>query len=59
MKLNAESWRLVTSASMSLMTTMKAFGVTLRTQIEFNDPALGFQRREGLNEAIFTLKEIR
>ncbi|WP_171091684.1 hypothetical protein [Usitatibacter rugosus] len=33
--------------------------VTLRTQVEFNDPVLGFQRREGLNEAIFTLKEIR
>jgi hypothetical protein len=33
--------------------------VTLRTQVEFNDPATGFQRREGLNEAIFTLREVR
>jgi hypothetical protein len=33
--------------------------VTLRTQVEFNDPVAGFQRREGLNEAIFTLREVR
>jgi hypothetical protein len=27
--------------------------VTLRTQVEYNDPASGFQRLEGLNEAVF------
>jgi len=31
--------------------------VTIRTQIEFNDPANGFQRREGLNEYIFRVKQ--
>lgn len=33
--------------------------VVLRTQVEFNDPVAGFQRREGLNEAIFVLREVQ
>jgi len=33
--------------------------VVLRTQVEFNDPATGFQRREGLNEAIFVLRDVQ
>lgn len=32
--------------------------VTFRTQVEFNDPSSGFQRREGVNEAILTVREI-
>lgn len=31
--------------------------VTFRTQVEFNDPATGFQRREGVNEVILTVRE--
>ena len=31
--------------------------VTFRTQVEFNDPSSGFQRREGVNEAILTVRE--
>lgn len=30
---------------------------TLRTQIEFNDPALGFQRIEGINDLIFEIAQ--
>ncbi|NOX10073.1 MAG: hypothetical protein GXP22_11435 [Gammaproteobacteria bacterium] len=30
---------------------------TLRTQLEFNDPAQGFQRREGTNEYILRIKQ--
>lgn len=33
--------------------------VTLRTVLEFNDPATGFQRREGTNEAILVFREVR
>jgi hypothetical protein len=31
--------------------------VTFRTQVEYNDPASGFQRREGVNEAILLVRE--
>jgi len=31
--------------------------VRIRTQLEFNDPANGFQRREGTNEYIFRVKQ--
>lgn len=33
--------------------------VTFRTQVEFNDPVAGFQRREGVNEAILVVRESR
>lgn len=33
--------------------------VVLRTQVEFNDPAAGFRKLEGLNEAIFVFRETR
>lgn len=32
--------------------------VMLRTQVEYNDPATGFQRLEGLNEAVFAFPGI-
>jgi hypothetical protein len=32
--------------------------VTLRTQVEFNDPRAGFQRLEGRNQAVFTFREV-
>ena len=31
--------------------------VTVRTQLEFNDPENGFQRREGTNEYVFRIKQ--
>lgn len=37
-----------------LISTVSA---TVRTQVEFNDPDRGFQRREGTNEYIFLVKE--
>ena len=37
-----------------LVSTVSA---TVRTQVEFNDPDTGFQRREGTNEYIFLVKE--
>jgi hypothetical protein len=33
--------------------------VTLRTQVEFNDPVAGFRRLEGLNEALIVFREVR
>jgi hypothetical protein len=30
---------------------------TVRTQVEFDDPAAGFQRREGTNEIVLLVKE--
>ena len=30
--------------------------VTVRTQVEFNDPVAGFQARDGTNELVMTLK---
>lgn len=34
--------------------TVTRVSVTLQTQIEFNDPVRGFQRIEGVNEAVFS-----
>lgn len=34
--------------------TVTRVSVTLQTQIEFNDPVRGFQRLEGVNEAVFS-----
>lgn len=37
--------------------TVSTVSATVRTQLEFNDPDSGFQRREGTNEYIFMVKE--
>jgi len=49
------SQHIETDAKGRLMVSLVS--VRIKTQLEFNDPANGFQRREGTNEYIFRVKQ--
>jgi hypothetical protein len=45
------------NSGLPIDTVVSRVSATVRTQIEFNDPTLGFQRREGVNEFLLRVTQ--
>lgn len=51
-----QGWRVLDQYALAGKLVSKV-SITLRTQVEFNDAASGFQAREGVNEYVLTLSD--